>query len=98
VGIVAGIILFVVAGWLWLGGEEPTDPLDIPEITELEQPSVPAYEEYAERDNDTDVDDQSGDVTRIIIHEHAKADNVDLDEVLAGKVIIDGQVVLKPGE
>ncbi len=98
VGVVAGLVI-LAAGWLWLDREEGGELLDIPEIAELEQPPVPAYEEYSDPDEgkDSNIDDLSGDVTRIIIRDPVRPDDIDLDEVLAGKVIIDGQVVRQPG-
>ncbi|MCL6269601.1 hypothetical protein M3P05_06560 [Sansalvadorimonas sp. 2012CJ34-2] len=100
VGIVAGVLV-IVAGWLWLGqGEDPVQD-DLQELSSLEQPAVPAYEEYTDPDDgkDLELDDQSGDVTQIIVRTGATTDdNVEIEQVLANKVVIDGEVVQHPGE
>lgn len=96
IGIVAGVILMVAGGfWLFSGSsEKPVKTADTPAFEE--QP-VPAYEyEDSEGKLTSDTDEMAGDMTRIIVQDSATSNDVDVGQVLTGKVIIDDQVVQQP--
>lgn len=96
IGIVAGVIMMVAGGfWLFSGSnEEPVKTADTPAF---EEHPVPAYEyEDSEGKLTSDTDEMAGDMTRIIVQESAISNDVDVGQVLTGKVIIDDQVVQQP--
>ena len=98
VGIVAGVMLLAGGGlWLFSGGTKD-DIAEAPPLLEFEQVSEAeaGYQEYStegEQSFDSDIDDMADDVTRIVINEDSRANDVDVKEALTGKVVVGDQVV-----
>ncbi len=95
VGIVAGATIIVAAGfWMFSDNTSMKDEVAVPDTPFLDAPAEVTVDL-------NDEDDRTGDVTRIIISEptasgEVSVDNVNVDEVLTGRVIIDDEVVLQP--
>ena len=94
-GAVAGVLL-LVAATLWFAEDDVTEPTVVPVVSEPEAPVIPTYEDPSLDTTDSDLDDQAHDVTRIIIRQPSVSEDVNIDEVLAGKVIVDDQVIARP--
>ncbi|OQX33078.1 MAG: hypothetical protein B0D91_15200 [Oceanospirillales bacterium LUC14_002_19_P2] len=88
VGIVGCI---VILGGLWLWHDHATvQPLSAePEASATFDP-VPVYSEGADLHSDAE------DVTRIIVSDSLKGSDVDIDQVLSDKVIVNDKVVNLP--
>ncbi|WP_281645593.1 hypothetical protein [Parendozoicomonas sp. Alg238-R29] len=97
IGIVAGVII-LAAGGFWFMSDKSEELAETP-LPAFEEPPVPAYQEYSDDDKKIfDSDEMAGDMTRIIVKDSALADDIDVGQVLTGKVIIDDQVVQQPAD
>ncbi len=92
-GMVAGILLLIAAGAYFFSGNNNSGD-NLPVITDQEA-AIPTYQEYDEPEEaqPEDWDEQGDDVTRIIFEQGLREGDVSVDEVLTGKVVIDGEVV-----
>ncbi|MCK5894405.1 MAG: hypothetical protein KAG53_08380 [Endozoicomonadaceae bacterium] len=89
VGIVSGIIV-LECGWLLYDYVKVESPLATPEHSAILAP-VPAY-----LDDELDSYSDESNVTRIIVNDSLTGGDVDIDQVLSGKVVVDDKVVNPP--
>ena len=88
---VVGVLLLLIAGaaWFFLGAGQSDVAVEELPLSEIESTPVPEYQEFDKQPLDSDQDDSAHDVTRIIIIDNVNEGEVNVEEVLTGKVIVD---------